>query len=124
MVALLSVDFPKSKIPRTSRYSLGLIHHISSRDTPGICRDMNLDLLERRQTITPGGLERMERRSPFPTKPLAMGRAGPRGSPMNREQARDRGCPTYGEGILLGFTVPRSTQPTCCQMSTRPSNLR
>ena len=21
--------------------------------------------------------------------------------------------PTYGEGILLGFTVPHSTQPTC-----------
>ena len=33
-------------------------------------------------------------------------RRSPRGS-------RDRGCPTYGEGILLGFTVPRSTQPTC-----------
>ena len=35
---------------------------------------------------------------------------------MNREQARDRGCLTYGGGLLLDFTVQpslRAGNPLC-----------
>ena len=42
--------------------------------------------------------------------------------PISAGQAR-LGPPDLRSGILLGFTVPRSIQLACCEMSTRSSHF-
>ena len=42
---------------------------------------------------------------------------------VSRESRSNRDVTGVSDGMVLGFTVPRSTQPTRCQILTRPSNL-